>query len=192
MDWSVFLSSWMFELLHSGTGACRPFDRSRSWSQNGDLWQNSLCSIIPGPLPPFSLHPSEQQLTPLAKGTLQDPQVCSAQFPLELLLCLSVHKTLCIQKWFSVCFPLSCGAPALKPLWTSKPNALARGVHFSSWCQDFSLKSLPWGSELSILLESFCNIIIFQFVGCIVGRHETWLCCENTPSTSHCGFFVFE
>ena len=66
-------------------------------------------------------------------------------------------------------------------LWSSGPQAplalkakcSGQGRGFLLLMPGLSLKSLPWGLELSILLENFCNIIIFQFVGCIVGRYET-------------------
>ena len=87
--------------------------------------------------------------------------------------------------------PDSCGVPALpwdpvqvKPcahppkvesvftpvLWSSCTQAwltvnikCSRGS--SSQCQSPRLGNLMWGLELSLLWESLCNIVIFQFVG---------------------------
>ena len=34
----------------------------------------------------------------------------------------STHETLCIFQEWSFCFPKSCGSPAVKPFWPSKPD----------------------------------------------------------------------
>ena len=41
----------------------------------------------------------------------------------------------------------------------------------SSHCQTSRLGSLIWGSELSLLWENFCGIIIFQFMNFPHGRY---------------------
>ena len=55
-------------------------------------------------------------------------------------------------------------------LWSScNQTPLAFTARFSqgssSRCQTLSLGSLTWGSKLSLLWQSFCGIIILQFVG---------------------------
>ena len=49
---------------------------------------------------------------------------------------------------------------------------------FSSQHHVPRLGSLTWGSKLSLLWESLCDVIIFQFVG---NRYGTWLHHENIP-----------
>ena len=46
-----------------------------------------------------------------------------------------------------------------------------------------SIGSLMWGSELLILWENFCVIIVFQFVGCSHGMHGIWFYHDCTPPT---------
>ena len=41
----------------------------------------------------------------------------------------------------------------------------------SSCCRTPRLGSLMWGSELSLLWDNFCGIIVFQFVGCPPSRY---------------------
>ena len=55
-----------------------------------------------------------------------------------------------------------CGTPAIKTHWPSKPNALGES---SSWYWTPGLGNLIWCSELSLLCDNLCNIIILQFVG---------------------------
>ena len=45
------------------------------------------------------------------------------------------------------------------------------------------LGSPMWDSELSLLLEHLCNIIIFQFVCCPPSRYGIWLCHNCAPPT---------
>ena len=63
----------------------------------------------------------------------------------------------------------------------------------SSHCQTSRLGSLIWGSELSLLWENFCGIIIFQFMNFPHGRYGIWFYCFWEPLLpSCCGlFFVF-
>ena len=63
----------------------------------------------------------------------------------------------------------------------------------SSHCQTSRLGSLIWGSELSLLWENFCGIIIFQFMNFPHSRYGIWFYCFWEPLfPSCCGlFFVF-
>ena len=74
-------------------------------------------------LPPTVSH--SQPLSP--QETLQDTQVCLAEVPMGSLLCAVSQCTwnlVCALWEWSLCFPQSCGAPAFKPHWTTKPNGL--------------------------------------------------------------------
>ena len=86
---------------------------------------------------------SETQLIPAYLETLQDLQIGLIQASMESLFCPGSWFTLdlvCILQGWSVCFPKSCGAPALKLHWPSLPNALgappahARPPGWRSWC----------------------------------------------------------
>ena len=67
----------------------------------------------------------------------------------------------CLQQR-SLCLPQSWEAPAGKPCWPSKSSALEAPPPDARP----RLGSLTQGSEPSLLLENFCNIIILQFVSC--------------------------
>ena len=110
---------WLFGVRHSRTGACWFLGQARSWCLNGDLRESSLQSIFPGPSATsvlvltvsYSQPPSPQE-------TLQDPPVSLAQSSMESLLCPGPQCTwnpVCALQEWSLCFPQSCGAPALKP-----------------------------------------------------------------------------
>ena len=59
--------------------------------------------------------------------TYQDPQTGPDQALMKSLFVAefqcSPNFVCALQKW-TLCFPESCGTPALKPCWPSKPNAL--------------------------------------------------------------------
>lgn len=76
------------------------------------------------------------------------------------------HEIFCVL-FKSLCFPQSWGAPAVKPYWPSKSNALEGS---SSWC---------W-MELSVLWENLCDMIILQFVGRSLEGYGIWLYWELT------------
>ena len=63
----------------------------------------------------------------------------------------------------------------------------------SSHCQTSRLGSLIWGSELSLLWENFCGIIIFQFMNFPHSRYGIWFYCFWEPLFPSCCslFFVF-
>ena len=56
----------------------------------------------------------------------------------------------------------------IKPPWFSKPNVLGG---FLLPVPDPQTREPDMGPELSLLWEYFCNIIIFQFVGCPPSRY---------------------
>ena len=75
------------------------------------------------------------------------------------------HETLCVSSKSGLSFPQFCWALAIKPHWPSKLNTLgalppdARPLGWRDW-----LPSSEWGSELSLMWENFCNLIVLQFV----------------------------
>ena len=80
-------------------------------------------------------------------------------------------------------------------LWNScNQSLLAIKARFyggsSSCCQISRLGILTWCSELSILWENFCGIIIFLFVGHPLNVYGIWVYCDCAPLPSCCGFFL--
>lgn len=73
----------------------------------------------------------------------------------------AVHEILCVllKSRFS-------DFPDLMELLKSSHTGLQSQILWdsSSWCHTSRLGSLSWGSELSLLLHNFCDIIILQFV----------------------------
>ena len=54
------------------------------------------------------------------------------------------------------------------------------------------LGSLTWGSEPSQQWESFCGLVVLQFLCCPPGGYGIWFYCDCSPSPVWCGFsFVF-
>ena len=98
----------------------------------------------------------------------------------------SAYETLCAPSKSGVCFPQSCGAPALKPCWPSKPNALGLLL------PDPQLGSLMWGSELSLQWDNLWDRVIFSlWVTHPAGMGFDYI--VKVPLLpSHCGsFFIF-
>ena len=97
---------------------------------------------------------------------------------IAFLLGAGMHKTLCASSKSGAFLSLS-------------PVEFLGGS--SSHCQTSRLGSLIWGSELSLLWENFCGIIIFQFMNFPHGRYGIWFYCVWEPLfPSCCGlFFVF-
>ena len=62
------------------------------------------------------------------------------------------------QEW-SLCFLQPCGIPAVKSCWPSKPNSLGT----PSPVTRLQTGSLTRGSELPILWDNFCGLIVFLF-----------------------------
>ena len=93
--------------------------------------------------------------------------------------------------WVLVCMRLCVSPPRvelffLSVLWDSWGGS-------SSHCQTSRLGSLMWGSELSLLWEKFCGVIIFQFMNFPCGRYGIWFYCFGEPLLPSCPglFFVF-
>ena len=89
-----------------------------------------------------------------------------------------VHLRLCVHpSRVDSLFPPVCGSQ----------TPLAFKARFSgdssSLCQTPRLGSLRWGSELSLLWDNFCGIIVFHFVGHRLSRHGIWVYCDYIPST---------
>ena len=72
-------------------------------------------------------------------------------------------------------------------LWKSCNQTLlafkARFSGHSTCCSTPRLRSLTWGSELSLLWDNFCGIIIFWFVGGPSGGYGNWFYHDTTPLT---------
>ena len=125
----------------------------------------------------------EPQPLPLPQETLQDQQVGLGRALMKSLLLpwVSVHTRPCVH-------PPSVESLFVPVLWSfciqallaSKANC-SQGS--SSWCQTPRLGSLAWGSELSVLLENFCDTIILWFVGHPPGWDGIWLYCVCAPLT---------
>ena len=90
------------------------------------------------------------------------------QILMESLLFPGTHctwKPVCAFQMWSLCFPQSCGVPVLRLHWPSMPNVPGAPPPSARLPR---LGNLTWGSELSLLWESFCDIVIFQSV------HHQW------------------
>ena len=128
MGGAGFPPCWLFGLRCPSTGACRLLGGARSQCQNGDLQDSSRQWIFTGASATSVLAPTVSHSWPLPpQEILQDLPVGLAQAPMESLLCPGSQCTwnlVCTLQEWSLCFPQSCGAPALKPHWPSKPNAL--------------------------------------------------------------------
>lgn len=117
MSGAVFPFCRLFGLRYPSTEACRLLDRANSQCQNGDLLESShwIFTGSPATCPcphcepqPTSVSPGEPSRPPSRSGsgfygvTALGPNTC---------------KTLNVLSKSRVCFPQSCGAPALKPHW---------------------------------------------------------------------------
>ena len=139
---TVFLPCWWFGLRHSNTRAYRLLGRARSWSLSpGELMlMNTLI-----PLPPVSLSPEWATAAPTPRRPRRLSETSRWVWPRLLWSHWFCPGSWCmwefvctLQEW-SLCFPLSCGAPAIKPQWPSKTNALgvppnARPPGWGAWC----------------------------------------------------------
>jgi hypothetical protein len=129
---------------------------------------------------------SEPQTFPTSQETLQDLKVSLAQAPVESLLCFGSQCTwnlVCILQEYSLCFPQSCIAPALKSYWPSIPDVLAAPPP----------NARPWGwdSELSLLCRT-SEIQLFSSLWVIhlAGMGSDYII-KVLLLSSYCGFFVF-
>ena len=117
-------------------------------------------------LSPVSMSPGwATAAPPPPQETLQDQQAGPTQAPIELLLLplVPVHVRVYVH-------PLRVKSVFPTILWSSCFQALLAfkskySGGSSSQCQTPGLGSLMWGSDLSLLWENLCNIIILQFVG---------------------------
>ena len=180
MDETVFLPCWLFALRqHPSTGAYSCWvgpglgakTQARCLTQGEFIQLNTSQYFHHQCLCPQG----EPQLPPSPQETLQDQQVGLAHAPMESLL----------LPWVLVCTrPCVCPprVESLFPLvlWSSWNQAL---LAFNAKCSGGSssggqtprLGSLVWGSELSLLWEKFCDIIILHFVGHPSGWYGIWL-----------------
>ena len=157
---SQFPSCWLSGLRHSSIGACRLLGRARSQHQKGHLRERSRWLIVSGASATGVLAstPSEPHLpwgNPPRLVGRSSPGSCGVT-----ALCWApvyVKSQVPPQGW-TLHFPPSCGAPALKSWWPQVQMFWGP----SSWCQALRRRGLTWGSGLSLLWEKLCNIIIFQ------------------------------
>ena len=181
MGGAVCLPCWLFGLRRPSTGAYRMLHGARSWWENGGLQEGSRQAVLSRTIATsvFVLTVSHSCPPPLQE-TLRYQQVILAQalmrsllFPLDP----SAHKTPRVEFLF----------PPV--LWNSFDQTLlafkARCSGGSSFqCQTPRLGSLTWGSELSLLWENLCDIIIFPFVGRPPGGYGIWFYHDCTPPTT--------
>ena len=178
----VFPPCWLFSLKHPSTRACcwAGPGLSAKMSTSGTAHANDYSL---GPLSPVSLPPQWATDDPSLPRRPPRPTGGSGpdSYGVSALSWVPVHVKPC------VCPPR---VESLFPqvLWSSCTQAplsfktKSSGGH-SSQCQTPRLGSLMWGSEVSLLWENLCDIIIFQFVchpPCVYG---IWLYCESAPPT---------
>ena len=101
-------------------------------------------------------------------------------------------EALCVPSESGVCFPESGGIPATNP--TCFQGHILWGLTSSSFCcQTPKLGSLMWGSELLLLLESICDIVIFHFEYCVWQVWDLIFIAFEPLLLSRCGFlFVLD
>ena len=169
MSVAMFLPCFLFHLSCPSTWTCwmgnTGIDVKMAMSMRAHT--NEYSPVHPLPV---SLFPQESQQTPTSPG--DPPRPSLAWEPMKSLL----------FPWVPVYMRTYVDPPVPEFLflpipWNSCNQAplafKARCSGGSSpWCQTASLGSLTWGSELSLLWENLCNIIIFQSVGHTHGRWE--------------------
>ena len=96
-----------------------------------------------------------------------------------------VYLESCTLQDFSLYFPQSHGAPAHMPL--GFKGKCSRGSSFQY--QTPRLGNMMQGSELSLLSESLCDIVIFQSVGCPLSWYGIAYRVKVALLPSWCGFF---
>ena len=114
---------------------------------------------------------SEPQLTPTSPGDALRPTGKSGpgSYGVTALVWVPVYMKPCVR-------PPRVESLFLPFLWipcTQAPLASKAKCSegSSSQCQTPRLGSLIWGSELSLLWENLCDVIIFQFVGHPLGGY---------------------
>lgn len=131
---AVFLTCWWFVLRDSALEPAFCWVEPGLGARMAASWESSHRSAFSGApgtnvlAPTVSYSPTLLPSTPL--GDPPRPEVGLAQALLESLLCAGSQCTL--QEW-SLCLPLSCGAPILKPpcpsksdVWAPPPNVRLR------------------------------------------------------------------
>ena len=176
-----------FHLRHPSTGTCRLLSQARSQCRNGNLQESSCQWIFPGDSA-TAVHPNrELKLTPTSPGNTPTPTVRSGPgfYGVTALPWVPVHMKPCVH-------PPSVECPFPPVLWGSCTQTLPPfrakcpgGSCFQS--QTSRLGSLTWSSELSLLWEKLCNIIIFQSVDNQTGEYGILLYHEKYP---FCCLFV--
>ena len=108
----------------------------------------------------------------LSHKTLNSPQLGQPEIFMESLPVNwgPGHMKLCMHS-------LGVESLFLTVLWSSLSEALLFfhakcSGGYSCQCQPPGLGNLIWGSELSLLRESVCNILIFHFVCCSSGMYR--------------------
>ena len=81
MGGAVFLSCWLFGLRHSRTGACRLLGSTRSWCQNGNLWESSSQSIFSGSSATSVLAPPHSDPEPIPTSPGDPPRLIGRSSP---------------------------------------------------------------------------------------------------------------
>ena len=150
MRGAVLLSCWLFGWRHSSTGACRLLGSDQvlmlNWQPLGEpmliniLW--GLCHQCSCLLPLWTTASPHIPSRSSKTCTLLQPMLLWSYC---FVLGPSIHGFLLNLLRMESLFPHSCGAPALKPHWPSRPNALGvphpsvRPSDWGAWhgAQDF-------------------------------------------------------
>ena len=176
---------WLVDLRHLSTGTCKLLSGARSQCPDGDLLESSHW-IFTGASATCPCPHCEAQPTSISPGEPSRPPSRSGPgFHGVTDLGPNTSKTFYVLSQSRVCFPPVLWRFCTQAPLASKPNALgtpasdARSPGWGAW---------QWGSELSLLWENLCNIIIFQFVSCLPNGYGIWLNHGNAP-LSCCGFF---
>ena len=182
---TILLGSGAFPLA----GEFRPSDRQDclKWyvyrwllgearCQNGHLCESSQWWAFPGVFTTPVLALTESHSWPrLPRTPAWEPKVGLAHVSMKSLLCPGsqcMWNLVCTLQEWSLLFP-----PVLWSTYSQARlvfKAKCSGGSFS-WFQTPRLGSLMWGSELSLLWDSLCDMIIFQFAGHPPTRFGSWL-----------------
>ena len=171
MGGAVLLPHSLFGLIFPSTGPYRLLGRARSWCQNGGLRESSCQWLFSGTSPSSVLVPTVSHSPPTSPGDPPRPAHKSSPgsyevtvfalhsgihealcVPIELLLCARSRCTwdlVCALQVWSLCFPQSCGTPAIKPSCPSKGNALGSPPP--------DARSLVWGSLCTAQSSHYCG-----------------------------------
>ena len=127
----------------------------------------------------------EPQPPPSSPGDPPRPAGMSVPGSVKLLLLLLVPLSVRFLYTFNseICFPQSCGAPEIKPHWSSKPNALGAplpSTRSPGWGANMKLRTLtPVGKPLHYNHSPVCGSPTPGVWDLII-----------SPVLSYCGFFV--